>query len=201
MKRLPLFLISLIMLCTFGCGSKHQPAESDTLAQFRDTLIGNFSGKEIDTLICEPMDSTNADYKGFHFKWRVFSKNGSVKDLVLDNKTIGIHFVKEGDLDGNGTDEWGYVTEWPTSNWMCYHAFTNINGEWQHIIEPTPIWLPHIDPQDSVDYTIKKEDILQSTENAGFLKVKFSDVRNDGEDFLIIDTLIQIKPQRLEGYK
>ena len=201
MKRPLFFLISLILFCAFGCGRKHKLVESDPLAQYRDTLIGNFNGKEIDTLICEPMDSITADYKDFHFKWRVFSKNGSVKDLVLDNKTIGIHFVNEGDLDGNGTDEWGYVTEWPTSNWMGYHAFTNVNGKWRHIIEPTIIWLPHIAPQDSLDYTIKKEDILQPSENAGFLKVRFSDVRNDGEDFLIIDTLIQINPQRLEGYK
>ena len=32
---------------------------------------------------------------GWYFKWKVFTKNGSVKDLILDNKTIGIHFVKE----------------------------------------------------------------------------------------------------------
>ena len=182
------------MFCAFGCGSKHQSAESDPLAQYRDTLIGNFNGMEIDTLICEPMDSITVDYKGFHFKWRVFTKNGSVKDLILDNKTIGIHFVKEGDLDGNGTDEWGYVTEWPTSNWMCYHAFTDINGEWQHIIKPSTIYIPHLD-------SISNEDILQPSENAGFLKVKFSDVRNDGEDFLIIDTLIRIAPQRIEGFE
>lgn len=96
----------MILLYTFGCGNKHKSVESDPLAQYRDTLIGNFNGLEIDTLICEPMDSTTADYKGFHFKWRVFSKNRSVKDLILDNKTIGIHFVNEGDLDGNGTNEW-----------------------------------------------------------------------------------------------
>ena len=192
MKRLPLFGISLLMLCAFGCGSKHESNESDNLAQYRDTLIANFNGLEIDTLICEPMDSINPDYRGFHYKWRVFTKNNSVKPLIIDNKTIGIHFVKEGDLDGNGTDEWGYVTEWETSNWMCYHAFTNINGEWQHIIEPTSIWLPHLDPQDSISYRITKEDILQSSEDSGFLKVKFSDVRNNGEDFLIIDTMIML---------
>ena len=45
---------------------------------------------------------------------------------------------------------------------MRFHAFTNVNGEWQHIIEPTPIWLPHIDPQDSLYYTIKKGDTLTS---------------------------------------
>ena len=144
------------------------------------------------------MDSLNPNYKGFHYKWRVFTKNKSVKDLILENKTIGIHFVYEGDLDGNGTEEWGYVPEWETSNWMRFHAFTNVNGEWQHIIEPTPIWLPHIDPQDSLYYTIKKGDILQPSETTDFLKVKFSDVRNNGEDFLIIDTLIQIKPQPIK---
>lgn len=192
MKYLPILIISLLMFCTFGCESKHESNESDNLAQYRDTLIANFNGLEIDTLICEPMDSINPDYKGFHYKWRVFTKNNSVKPLIIDHKTIGIHFVYEGDLDGNGTDEWGYVTEWETSNWMCYHAFTNVNGEWQHIIEPTSIWLPHLDPQDSLSYRISKEDILQSSEDSGFLKVKFSDVRNNGEDFLIIDTLIML---------
>lgn len=180
------------MFCTFGCGSKHESVDSDSLAQYRDTLIGRFNGTDIDTLICEPMDSLNPNYKGIHYKWRVFTKNKTVNDLILENKTIGIHFVKEGDLDGDGTDEWGYVTEWETSNWMCYHAFTNVNGEWQHIIEPTSIWLPHLDPQDSISYRISKEDILQPSDNSGFLKVKFSDVRNNGEDFLIIDTLIML---------
>lgn len=192
MKCLPIFVISILMLSAFGCGSKHESKESDNLAQYRDTLIGNFNGLEIDTLICEPMDSLNPNYKGFHYKWRVFTKNKTVKDLILENKTIGIHFVYEGDLDGNGTDEWGYVTEWETSNWMCYHAFTNKRGKWEHIIEPTPIWLPHLDPQDSISYRISKEDILQPSDNSGFLKVKFSDVRNDGEDFLIIDTLVML---------
>lgn len=190
MKHLLILVVSLLMFCAFSCGSKHESVDSDSLAQYRDTLIGKFNGIDIDTLICEPMDSLNPNYKGFHYKWRVFTKNKTVKDLILENKTIGIHFVYEGDLDGNGTDEWGYVTEWETSNWMCYHAFTNKRGKWKHIIEPTNIWLPHLDPQDSISYRISKEDILQPSEDSGFLKVKFSDVRNNGEDFLIIDTLI-----------
>lgn len=180
------------MLFTIGCQSKYCSMESDPLSQYRDTLIGRFNGIDIDTLICEPMDSLNPNYKGFHYKWRVFTKNRTVKDLILENKTIGIHFVKEGDLDGNGTDEWGYVTEWETSNWMCYHAFTNKNGKWEYIIEPTTIYIPHLDTEDGIYHTISKEDILQPSEDSGFLKVKFSDVRNNGEDFLIIDTLIML---------
>lgn len=125
------------------------------MAQYRDTLIGRFNGIDIDTLICEPIDSLSpieyGRYGGCHYEWRVYSTNGTVKDLIVGN-TIGINFLKEGDLDGNGTEEWGY------------HSFTNINGEWQHIIEPTPIWIPHLDQQDSIYYTIRKEDILQPSE-------------------------------------
>ncbi len=77
----------------------------------------------------------------------------------------------------------------------------NVNGKWQHIIKPTTIWIPHLDPKDSIYHSISKEGILQPADDSGFLKVKFSDVRNDGEDFLIIDTLIKINPQRLEGYE
>lgn len=128
MKYLLIFIISLITLCTFSCDSIQQSNESDYLAQYRDTLIGNFSGQKIDTLLCEPMDSINADYKGSHYKWKIYTKNNTVRPLIINYKTIGIHFVKEGDLDGNGTDEWGYVAEWETSNWMCYHAFTNKRG-------------------------------------------------------------------------
>lgn len=110
MKHLPIFLIiGLILFCACGCRSKSESNESDNLAQYRDTLIANFNGLEIDTLICEPMDSLNPNYKGFHYKWRVFTKNKTVKDLILENKTIGIHFIYEGDLDGNGTDEWAML--------------------------------------------------------------------------------------------
>lgn len=201
MKQILIYIIGLLLCSTFSCQNKHCSKESDNLSIYRDTLIGNFNGVDIDTLICEPMDSLNPEYRGLHYKWRIYTKNKTVKDLILDYKTIGIHFVKEGDLDGNGTDEWGYVTESSTSNWMNYHAFTSINGEWQHIIEPTSIWLPHLDPNDCLYFSLKKEDILQSLENSTYLKVKYSDIRNDGEDFLIIDTLIQIKPRRLEGYE
>lgn len=202
MKKLTYIFLLIVSFSIIGCENKRcETEQTDSLAQYRDTIIGRFNGIDIDTLICEPIDSLSpkedGTYGGCHYEWRVYTTNGTVKDLIVGN-TIGINFIKEGDLDGNGTEEWGYVPEWETSNWMRFHAFTNVNGEWQHIIEPTPIWLPHIDPQDSLYYTIKKGDILQPSETTDFLKVKFSDVRNNGEDFLIIDTLIQIKPQPIK---
>lgn len=196
-------VLAVIAVLMSGCNNNkvhkaHKSLDSDSLAQYRDTLIGKFNGIDVDTLICEPIDSLSpkedGTYGGCHYKWRVYTTNGTVKDLIV-GKTVGINFIKEGDLDGNGTEEWGYVTQWPTSMWMRYNAFTNINGEWQHIIEPTPIWIPHLDQQDSLYHTIREEDILQPSEKSDFIKVKFSDVRNNGEDFLLIDTLIQVNPR------
>lgn len=231
MKHLPIITVSLIVLCLTGCSNRQRaPRESDTvaqsrdsipesvqtrdtvpeptehqntvpdkLAQYRDTLIGKFNGKDIDMLIAEPIG--NYQVEGGYFKWRVFTKNNTVRPLVIDNQTTGIDFVREGDLDGNGTDEWGYVTDWPTSNWMNYHAFTDVNGKWLHIIKPTTIYLPHLyyGTKENPDQ-ISQEDILQPSGKKGYLKVKFSDVRNNGEDFLIIDTLMKIKPQKIDGF-
>lgn len=126
MKILRSFPILLLLATTIGCyqNEERKGAVIDHLAGYRDTIVGNFSGSQIDTLICEPLDSiSDPSYQGFHYLWRVFAKNGSVDDLEINN-TIGIHFVKEGDLNGDGADEWGYVTECETSNWMMYNVYT-----------------------------------------------------------------------------
>lgn len=167
----------------------------------RDTLIGKFDGINIDTLIAEPYGEKsefNDDdvYSGWYYKWRVYSKKGTVKELKLENVTTGIKFVKEGDVDGDGKDEWGYVSEWPTSFWMRYNLYHNDNGMWKLLIEPTPIWLPHIDSEDKVYGGHSAEDLIQKSNKPGYLRVKFSDVRNDGGDFLLIDTLIRISHRK-----
>ena len=170
------------------------------ISQLRDTLIGKFDGVNIDTLIAEPYGEKpeakeNDLYSGWYYKWRVYSKKGTVKELKLENVTTGIKFVKEGDVDGDGKDEWGYVSEWPTSFWKRYNLYHNDNGRWKLLIEPTPIWLPHIDSEDKVYGGHTAEDLIQKSNKPGYLRVKFSDVRNDGGDFLLIDTLIRI-PRR-----
>ena len=172
------------------------------ISQYRDTLEGIFDGKNKDLLISEPiidsyepirkMNEKYYDvYSGWFYKWRVYTQKGTVKEKIIEN-TTGITFVTEGDVDGDGKDEWGYVSEWPTSFWMQYNLYHNDNGRWKLLIEPTSIWLPHIDPQDTLYGGHTAEDLIQKSNKPGYLKVKFSDVRNDGGDFLLIDTLIRI---------
>ncbi len=191
MKTIHLLPILFLLITSIGCSQKkpQQETVTDHLAQYRDTIVGNFCGSQIDTLICEPLDSiSDPSYRGFHYRWRVFAKNKSVNDLLLGN-TIGIHFVKEGDLDGDGADEWGYVTEWETSNWMMYQVYTYEDKKPQLLYEPLPIYLFHIEPE-SDSFVSAKTDIAAKSNHPGMVNVKFSDVRNDGEDFLLIDTIV-----------
>lgn len=207
MKKIPVLAILLIFIA--ACAGtktnvrKHSTRQDiDQFAQYRDTLVGKFDGIKIDTLIAEPFgapgwpedpDDTESE---LYYNWRVYSKGGTVNELILEKQTIGIKFVNEGDVDLDGKDEWGYVSEWPTSNWMVYRLYHNDNGNWNFLIEPTSIWLPHLDPEDQIYGGHTAEDLIQTSDKPGFLNVKFSDLRNDGEDFLLIDTLIQI-PNRL----
>lgn len=167
----------------------------DFIERHRDRLVGNFNGECIDTLIAEPYGKytyVDPEYCGF-FTWRVYTVKGSVKELII-GLTTGIHFVKEGDLDGDGKDEWGFVTEWPTSNWMGYHLYTNVNGEWMYMIEPTTIWIPHLEKDNDSGWYTTAEEIIQPSEKEGFIKVKYSGIREDCVGLMLIDTLYRIHP-------
>ncbi len=50
MKRLPIYLITLMILCAFGCGSKHESNKSDNLTRHRDILIGKWLLVEYDSV-------------------------------------------------------------------------------------------------------------------------------------------------------
>ena len=196
MKTLRFLPILFLFLTAIGCSPKKHKQEpiTDHLAQYRDSIVGNFSGTQVDTLICEPLDSiSDPSYRGFHYSWRVFSKNGSVNDIEINN-TIGIHFVKEGDLDGDGADVWGYVTEWETSNWMRYQVYTYKKRNATLLYDPLALYLPHIDSENESFYS-SKEELVTHCDIPGMVRVKFSDVRNDGEDFLMIDSIVPITVQ------
>ncbi len=193
MKALPIISLFCFLLFTLSCNqqNKEQVIQEDHLEKYRDTIVGNFSGSQIDTLICEPFDSiSDPTYEGFHYRWKVFAKNHSVEDIIIDN-TIRIKFVNEGDLDGDGADEWGYKTVWETSNWMLYHVYTYKNRKAQYLIEPSSIWDIHLDPENNCRVFISQEDIV-SKYTPDSVKLKFSDVINDGDDFLLIDTIVPV---------
>ena len=171
----------MALLYAIGCKSKHHSRESDSLAQYRDTIIGNFDGNNIDTLIAEPIDTT---IDRSLWVWRIYSKSNTVDTLILSQRYT-VRLIKEGDLDGNGTDEFGVRREAEAGTWDNYCLYTYDNGEWKYLIEPIWTYGDHF-------YTDlnKGVDVVERANQSGYVTVRFSDIRND--DFCIVDTLISI---------
>lgn len=205
MKKLPYVVIFLITVAILGCQRVDNTTNADSLAreftQHLDTLIGRFNGVDLDTLIAEPIDTLSISryegdvFGGHHFKWRVFTKSNTVKELIIDGLTIAIKFVKEGDLDGNGTEEWGFIPDWVNSTWRRYYVYTYNDGYWDYLFEPMSIWLGHLESDEKAP--LSEDDIVQPSDVPGFIKVKFSDIRNDGVDCLVIDTLISVNSNKV----
>lgn len=178
MKKLPLLLLSAILLFIVSCNNAPTyrttiTEETDTILTdtepvpkvLGDTFIGVFNGKDIDTLICEPLPP---EAEGFPIEhWKVYTKNQTVKDLTV-NYTTELRFVDEGDLNGDGGQEWGFLTAWHTSNWMGYYVYTYVNGEWKQLIGRLPIYLPHLWCMNSID------DIVRPTADRKSVKIKYS---------------------------
>ena len=163
--------------------------ESDPLSQYRDTLIGKFNGIDIDTLIAEPIDATK---ERAMWDWKIYSKRNSVDTLILTQR-FSVKMIQEGDLDGNGTDEFGIRREIEQGTWDSYFIYSYNNGKWQYLINPIWTYGAHF-----YEELNNGNDVAERTDTPKILKIRFSDVRNNGEDFLIIDTLIQINPQPIE---
>ena len=190
-----LFMASII-ICFFSCTlrSKTQelPIESkiDPLVQYRDTLVGKFNGIDIDTLICEPVGKVIKDelFGEFYTEWRVYTTRGTVEELKIGN-TVGIEFVTEGDLDGNKTDEWGFLPQWPTSSWTVYELFVFDEGKWKLMVEPIRIWRDHLET------SFSESDIAQPSNKEGFIKIKTSDVIDEVTNWIVVDTIVPINPK------
>lgn len=95
MKRLPIFLINLIILCAFGCGSKAESNQSDNIIQRNDTLIGKWLLVEYDSIKPIKLNDTihfNTDDSYF----RTLNESGewsykyiNPDSLIIYNKDFG----------------------------------------------------------------------------------------------------------------
>ena len=188
-------MLLFIEIGLFGCSnvgnirSSNEECQLDSLVQYRDTIVGKFNGIDTDTLICEPVGKLIKDdlFGEFYTEWRVYTAKGTVEELKIGN-TIGIEFVKEGDLDGNKTEEWGFLTQWPTSSWTVYELFTYDEGKWKLMVEPIRIWRDHLET------SFSESDIAQPSDKKGFIRIKTSDVIDEVTNWIVVDTIVPITP-------
>lgn len=155
-----------------------------------DTIVGVFDGRRKETLIAELMEEmTSGDCVVRN--WRIVSKSNSIKPMILQNR-YRVRFVEEGDLDGNGTDEFGIRVEGDVGMWNSYIVYSCLNGEWKVLLDSIFTYSPHF-----YEELNNGKDVVQTTAKKGFLRIKFSDVRND--EICIVDTIVRIKDVYLQS--
>lgn len=169
--------------------------ETDTfmpidLAEYRDTIVGNFSGHGIDTLISEPIDTVG---DRMCWKWQIKDTKSLLKTLILQSHWDA-RMVYEGDLDRNGTDEFGIRRQAEAGTWDNYNIFTYDNGEWKYLTEPIWTYSTHF----YKDLNMGK-DAAERTNKKGKIRIRHSGIRNGG-DICIIDTLWSVKISQLKEY-
>lgn len=127
-------------------------------------IVGNFTGTQIDTL--KIVEATREEYEfvgdtissvTYYVRDKVVSENEYSRyryttfDVVSSNPNIPILHVNnnlepklnfEGDLDGDGIDEFGIGSRWGTSSCKDYYVYTLVNNRWCYFIEPFGTSLP-----------------------------------------------------------
>ena len=155
------------MFCAFGCESKHKVEESDLVAKYRDTLVGCFNGVQIDTLICELTDTLPISYRH-----KISSQNNTVLPLSFENAEVPIQLVNEGDLDGNGTDEIGFIHYQNGAGCWGNYVVLTYKGGWKVLYNPYihSLWLG------LTDVTFDTVDLVQPIDSAGLILIRHFDI-------------------------
>ena len=118
----------------------------------QDTIVGNFTGRGIDTLYVEMVENPkyniqNDDMEQMYIYY-LSSNNKNIPKIELYGcDAAPPKLVNEGDLDGNGTCEVGYIHTWTMSQWRYYRIFSLVKNEWRYLVEgdylDTPEWFRH----------------------------------------------------------
>lgn len=101
----------------------------------KDTIVGNFTGNSIDTLYVSIKFDEQAEIED-RVKYYAKSNNPALPTIELYG-CLGSQpqLVYEGDVDGDGKDEWGYLHTWTMSQWRQYRIYNydNFRKEWRFL--------------------------------------------------------------------
>ena len=147
----------------------------------QDTIVGNFTGKGIDTLYVVEKENNNNDSSGKTFYLK--SSNISLAPLNLGLHSGAPMLVNEGDLDGNGTIEVGYLPVWTTSQWRIYRVLTFKNEKWCYLLNPKH---DYMDTGELIRASGKE--IVEPSKKKGWIKVNYE---TRGMGAMIKDTIIK----------
>jgi hypothetical protein len=150
----------------------------------QDTIVGNFTGQGMDTIYVYsessyPDKNELDQYVSYYAK----SNNPDLPTIQLWGCDMSQpKLVYEGDVDGNGRDEWGYIHTWLTSQWRTYRVYTLVGKEWRFLLDPRNELL-------STDESFRNSgvEIIEKCDKRGYIKINYS---NEGVDKTIHDTIV-----------
>lgn len=124
------------------CDSYGLPEYLNSVKGHREEMLitGNFTGHSIDTIFVleEEIDSMHNMYDSY--KFYAVSNNPNLPTIELFGCGYATPLlVFEGDLDGDGKDEWGYLHTWLNSQWRQYRIYNydEIRKEWRFLYYDT----------------------------------------------------------------
>lgn len=165
--------------------AEEDDVEVDTAPNF---IVGNFSGKGIDTLECVPYGpKTEWDGDSVQINWEIKSKQGTCKSMLIEGQ-YEPKMVFEGDLDGDGADEFSYLTNSLMSTMEQYWVFTYKDGVWKWLCEPRGLWTFHYDA-----LCERGADIVEPSHKKGYVTVHYTQYSEDGEH-RIRTKQVKVKP-------
>lgn len=95
-------------------------------------IVGNFTGHGLDSLYVEEV----RDYEKWETKYYAKSNNPQIPTMELFGYTgCAPKLVYEGDVDGDGKDEWGYIHTWSCSQLRFYRIYNydNKTKKWRFL--------------------------------------------------------------------
>jgi SanA protein len=149
----------------------------------RDTIVGNFTGKGIDTIYVyqENHFPDENDY-GQHISYYAKSNNPEIPTIELWGwDQVSPKLVYEGDVDSNGKDEWGYLHTWMASQWRQYRIFTLVGNEWRYLIDGELLDTHGLFRSSGVD-------IVEKGDRKGYVKINYA--RWEADDMDTHDTIV-----------
>lgn len=141
----------------------------------RDTIVGNFTGKGMDTLYIVMREVTGDDDDlGLGVKFYAVSNNKHIPEIELfGDPADPPKIVFEGDVDGDGRDEWGYLHTWMMSQYRLYHVYNYNpqNKKWRHLFYDTYPESQFLETSES--FRSMGYDIVEKGPRPGLIKINY----------------------------
>lgn len=151
----------------------------------QDTIIGNFTGKGNDTLYVVKEENLERYMATAYY---MVSTNPEIPRIEIHGIPLAPpKLVNEGDLDGNGTTDVGYLHTWINGQWRTYQILTLVDNKWRNLVDGEYL----LTPQSFRDLSVQ---VAEPGPKKGTVLIHYYyetyDDEKDWRDFEIRDTIV-----------